>query len=121
MCFSPTVSITNLFIDNMEKVRSLSQTRRLLITTIALSSLCTQLTIIMALAPEARATWDEVETTAFVDYLWEHRAESGEGGNFKDVTFNGAAQSLAQQRTAGPSKKAKQCKTKWQSVCFLLC
>ena len=61
-----------------------------------------------------RECW--LETTAFVEYLWEHRAEGGDGGSFKDVTFRGASTHIANLLTAGPVKTPKCCKTKWASV-----
>lgn len=65
---------------------------------------------------EGKAIWNDAETLAFVDYLWEHRAEAGDGGNFKDTTFNGAADHIAKHWTTGAAKTGKRCRTKWGGV-----
>ena len=73
----------------------------------------------MASKPE-KASWNEEETTALINYLILHKAEAGDGANFKDATFRAVADSIAHLRTAGASKTAKMCKTKWAGVGRLL-
>ena len=34
-----------------------------------------------------KAVWNELETTALIDYLVAHKAEAGDGGNFKGANF----------------------------------
>jgi len=98
--------------------------RNLLISALALTSICTQLVTIMSVQPQAttggseKARWNETETTKLVEYLWEHRAEGGDGGTFKTPTFNAAAQHIAEYRTSGPIKTAKNLQTKWSTVSF---
>ena len=85
---------------------------------LAVAAVYTQFTVLLMAtsASTERADWNDAETTAFVEYLWEHRAEGGDGGNFKDVTFRAAAEHIADKLTAGPTKTPKRCKTKWTSV-----
>ena len=68
---------------------------------------------------EVRLKWSEDETTQLVEYLWEHRSEGGDGGNFKNPTINAAVQHLISLRAPGAlgsPRNAKQVKTKWQGV-----
>ncbi|KAF8811320.1 hypothetical protein BYT27DRAFT_7090095, partial [Phlegmacium glaucopus] len=67
----------------------------------------------MASLHQEKASWNEKEVEALVNYLWEHRAESGDGGTFKDMTFNAIPGCIADLLTSGPAKTAKQCKTKY--------
>ena len=53
---------------------------------------------------------------ALIDYLHDHWAEAGDGGNFKVPTFNAAAEHLAPLLTQGGKKIGTMCKTKWVSV-----
>jgi erythromycin esterase-like protein len=46
-----------------------------------------------------KAFWNKEETTALVDYLHTHRAEAGDGGNFKTVTFQAASVHLTSPLT----------------------
>jgi hypothetical protein len=34
-----------------------------------------------------KAVWNDAETNILVDYLIEHKAEAGDGPNFKDMTY----------------------------------
>jgi hypothetical protein len=65
---------------------------------------------------EGKANWNDAETLALVDFLWEHRAEAGDGGTFKDTTFHAAADHIAKDWTTGAAKTVKRCKTKWAGV-----
>ena len=56
---------------------------------------------------EGKANWNDAETLALVDYLWEHKAEAGDGGTFKDTTFNAAADYIAKDWTTGATKNGK--------------
>jgi hypothetical protein len=95
--------------------------RKVLITAIALTALCTQLTTIMALPSasvekEPKAKWNDTETTELVQYLWEHRAQGGDGGTFKPATFKAAAEHIAPYHTLGPVKTTKSVQIKWNGV-----
>lgn len=101
--------------------------RNILISALALTAICTQLVTVMSVQPAAaraqkpeKAKWNEVETTKLVEYLLEHRAEGGEAGTFKTSTFNAAAQHIAQDRSSGPVKTAKNLQTKWSAVSAML-
>ena len=67
-----------------------------------------------------KAVWNETETSALIDYLVQHKAEAGDGGNFKDATYNAAAEHITSLKTTGPAKSGKMCKTKWAAVSDLL-
>jgi hypothetical protein len=95
--------------------------RNLLISASALTALSIQfVTIMMATMTQDKAVWNDTEVAALVEFLWAHRAQV-EGGNFKDLHFNAAADHIVSEWSSGPVKSAKHCKTKWQSVsCHLL-
>ncbi|KAG1795849.1 hypothetical protein EV424DRAFT_1297079, partial [Suillus variegatus] len=40
----------------------------------------------------------------------------GDAGNFKDATYNGAAEAIAEYLEHGPAKSGAMCKTKWASL-----
>jgi hypothetical protein len=67
-----------------------------------------------------KASWSTKEVTALVDYLYEHRFEAGDGGNFKSASFNSAAEAIVPYWESGPGKSGAQCRTKWMSVSCLL-
>jgi hypothetical protein len=110
----------SIIMDN-EPDPSLHHRRKLLLVAITLTTLYTQLATIMSLPAQTpvdvKAQWGDEETTQLVQYLWEHRSECGDGGNFKNVTLNGALEHLASHpSTVGPRKTVKQLKTKWGAV-----
>jgi hypothetical protein len=99
--------------------------RNILISALALTAVCTQLVTVMSVQqPQAatssvekeKARWNDTETAKLVEYLWEHRAERGDGGTFKTPTFHAAAQYIADYRTSGPIKTEKNLQTKWSAV-----
>jgi hypothetical protein len=49
-----------------------------------------------------RANWNDAEITALINYLIEHMAEVGDGGNFKKATFTGALGAVGPHHSAGP-------------------
>ena len=63
-----------------------------------------------------RAQWNENEVAKLVDYLHEHRAQRGDAGNFKDPTYNAAAEYIQPFRMTGPVKTGKMVRTKWAWV-----
>jgi hypothetical protein len=109
-------------LDDMEGYRSLFQQRQLINSAASLAALGAQFvtSLIMASSQQEKASWNDEETQALVDYLWEHRAESGDGGSFKDVVFNAIPDHIAHLLTSGPAKTAKQCKTKYNGVSKML-
>lgn len=95
--------------------------RRLQTGAVAIIALCAQYTtLLMATTPtatsSAKAYWNDKEIAAFIDYLHDHKAEAGDGGNFKISTFNRAAEHLAPLLTQGGKKTSAMCKTKWASA-----
>lgn len=75
------------------------------------------------------AIWTVAEETAFVDFLIDNKAEAGDGGNFKNATFQRAATVIAPLCERGAAKTVKSCQNKWASVsssfqcnsCSLVC
>jgi len=63
-----------------------------------------------------RAVWTDTETDQLLIYLFNNRDKVGDTGNFKDVTYNGAAEAIAVYLQHGPQKTGAMCKTKWGLV-----
>ncbi|KAF8953420.1 hypothetical protein BDZ97DRAFT_1679534 [Flammula alnicola] len=59
------------------------------------------------------AYWTANEELAFVDFLVAHKAEAGDGSNFKAATFQKAAKHLAPMLERGAPKNAKSCGNKY--------
>src|ERR1700720_1745563 len=93
---------------------------KILTSALALTALCAQLTTLMAASSQEtkkeNISWNDWEKRELVQFFWEHRAESGDGGTFKPATYNAAAQHVAPYLTSGPVKAAKNVKTKWTAV-----
>ena len=62
------------------------------------------------------AIWDESETDKMMEYLRDNAASAGDGGNFKDSTYQAAATYIAPYHKSGPIKTAKHVKGKYKSV-----
>jgi hypothetical protein len=117
---SMTVTLTEfeITIHRLSVIMDARQLRRRWAGALAITTLCVQFTtFIMAQPPKEKANWNEQEVTALINYLYEHRAEAGDGGSFKNTTFNAAAAHIGPFLTQGPPKTAKRCKTKWMAVC----
>lgn len=104
--------------DDMEWHPPHPERQKLINSAVALSSIAAQfvVSLLMASSQQEKASWNDEETLALVDYLCEHRSESGDGGTFKDSMFNAVAEHIAPHLTSGPAKTAKHCKTKYNSV-----
>ena len=105
--------------DNCITSGRLLERRQLLnfaITSASLGAHFVSLLIATMSQEEGKATWNDAETLALVNFLWEHRAEAGDGGSFKDTMFNAAANYIAKDWTSGAVKTSKRCKTKWAGV-----
>ncbi|KAG1798388.1 hypothetical protein EV424DRAFT_1546270 [Suillus variegatus] len=63
-----------------------------------------------------RAVWTDTEVDQFLLYLSNNRDKIGDAGNFKDATYNGAAEAIAEYLEHGPAKSGAMCKTKWASL-----
>lgn len=66
---------------------------------------------------ELKASWTDAEVTALIQYLYDHRDEASEGGNFKTSTYTAAAETITLHLKQGPIKTSKMCKGKWSYVC----
>jgi hypothetical protein len=82
-----------------------------------IKSMSTTLPTTTSKAP--RANWNDAEITALINYLVEHMAEVGDGGNFKKATFTGALGAVGPHHSAGHQKTALMCKSKYQSVSWV--
>ena len=104
--------------DDMEGYRSLFQQRKLLNSALSLTVIGAQFatSLLMASLLPEKAYWNDEETQALVDYLWEHRAESGDGGTFKDAVYNALPGLIAPLLSTGPIKTKTHCKTKFNTV-----
>ena len=103
--------------DDMEGYRSLFERRRLLNSAVSLTALGAQfvMSLLMASSQQDKASWNDEETQALVDHLWENRGNDGDG-SFKEAVWNGAPAHIAHLLTSGPIKTVKQCKTKYINV-----
>ncbi|KAG2365550.1 hypothetical protein BDR07DRAFT_1481166 [Suillus spraguei] len=63
-----------------------------------------------------RAVWTNTETDHFLLYLFNNQDKVGDTGNFKDLTYNGAAEAISEYLQHGPQKTGVMCKTKWASL-----
>ena len=64
-----------------------------------------------------KALWTAAEEQALVEFIVDHKAEAGDGGNFKQATFQQAALHLAPLHQRGTAKAAKTCSNKYSAVC----
>ena len=65
------------------------------------------------------ARWTTAEVDAMLDYLYEHRSEMADGGTFKDSTWSGVTQHIADLLVSGSVKTGDRCKSKYAAVCIL--
>ncbi|KAF8155441.1 hypothetical protein B0H34DRAFT_798629 [Crassisporium funariophilum] len=65
----------------------------------------------------AGAVWTSAKETAYVDFLVDHVAEAGNGGNFKMAMFQRAVSHLAPLIERGAVKTVKTCQNKWTAFC----
>ena len=73
----------------------------------------------MATKPkEEWAVWSEEEVGTYLQFLFKHCSEMGDGSNFKKETFSVTAEHIEQTgRASGGEKDWKACRSKWQKVC----
>ena len=72
--------------DDMERYHSLFEQRRLLNSVVSLTALGAQFvtSLLMASLQQDKASWNDEETWALMDYLWENRGNIGDG-SFKEA------------------------------------
>ena len=63
-----------------------------------------------------RAIWVLPEEERLIEYLEGHKAEAGDGLNYKMATYNLAAREIAGLLQKGPAKTGKSVKRKWSVV-----
>ena len=66
---------------------------------------------------DAPVSWSLAEEKAMISFLVTHRAEAGDGYNFKESSWSKVADHLRPMRTEGGVKTGKKCKEKWTWVC----
>ena len=68
-----------------------------------------------------KARWTDPEVDALVDFLAEHYSKGGDGGNFKNVTFQAVVVHLRPLLEGSKPKDMKSIKYKWMQVSLLAC
>jgi Myb/SANT-like DNA-binding domain len=63
-----------------------------------------------------RAVWTQEDETVLLAFLLEHKAEVGDGINFKQAVWTAAASEMAKRPHKGAAKSANSCKNKWAKV-----
>ena len=67
--------------------------------------------------PRQQSRWSDNETRSLIDFLLQHKAEAGDGANFKAATWNAAAAAMAKTPTEkGIPKSATSCQSRWGRV-----
>ena len=72
----------------------------------------------MAGAAVPHAVWTTGDEDKLLDFLLEHWAAAGDGGNFKEAAFQGILGLLTPLVTKGRLKTVQACQNKWNSVCY---
>jgi len=63
------------------------------------------------------AHWFTSDEAALIEFLITHKAEVGDGFNFKSVTWTAAAAHMVAYTERGDPKTSGVCKNKWARVC----
>ena len=61
-------------------------------------------------------SWNDAETSAFLDHLLANKSQIGESGVFPQAVYNSAALEITKHHTLGPPKTGKSCKSKFTTV-----
>jgi hypothetical protein len=69
-----------------------------------------------AVSSEARAIWTIAEESELIAFLDKHKAEAGDGLNFKGPVWTAAAKEMAKHTTRGAAKGPKACRSKFMRV-----
>jgi hypothetical protein len=86
----------------------LTQCKKIFAGVITITALCAHYTTVIMAQPDIHAPpkekarakakeqahWNDDETTALINYLYDHCAEGDEGGNFKQSTYQGAVDAI---------------------------
>ena len=72
----------------------------------------------MAAATVPHAFWTPDNEDQLINFLMDHRAAVGDGGNFKEVTFQALSALLTPLVTKGGPKTVRACQNKWNAVRF---
>ncbi|KAF8067521.1 hypothetical protein FPV67DRAFT_1416453 [Lyophyllum atratum] len=64
-----------------------------------------------------KAYWTDSDEKKLIEFLLEHKAQSGDGANYKAATWNAASQHMADPAAErGAPKTANSCKNKWSAL-----
>ena len=99
-------------IDNKSSARFHQQTLLVLASAVSLSSF---FLFNMPEQPCENVIWDEKETDCMMEYLCDHTSEAGDGGNFKETAYWGAAPYCK----SSPIKVSKHVKNKYKTISFI--
>jgi hypothetical protein len=69
---------------------------------------------------DPRCHWMDADELALINFLLDHKAESGDGGSFKSNIWNAAAAEMVKHTTKGGIKVAAKCKAKYVLVHTML-
>ncbi|KAF8836981.1 hypothetical protein BDN67DRAFT_878893, partial [Paxillus ammoniavirescens] len=64
--------------------------------------------------------WNQSEVTALIDYLYVHRAQCADSGNFRMATYNMAVITISKDHKDGPKKTGIMCKNKWAAISTII-
>jgi len=65
---------------------------------------------------QPRVKWETIEVDQLVDFLYDHRSEGGDGGNFKEATLSAAVVHLRPYYVSGRAKDLKSVRNRWSLV-----
>jgi Myb/SANT-like DNA-binding domain len=63
-----------------------------------------------------KVEWSPDDETLLIQFLIEHKAEAGDGTNYKKSLWTQIAATLNACKTSGASKTESKCKSKWGRV-----
>jgi hypothetical protein len=69
---------------------------------------------------ESRCHRTEADKLAFINFLLDHKAEAGDGGNFKSNIWNDVSVEMLKHTSKGCVKVASKCKAKYILVCAVV-
>jgi hypothetical protein len=63
-----------------------------------------------------RSIWTLEDESQLIHFLLDHKAEAGDGANFKTTIWNAAAEELSKHVSKGGPKTPGSCRSKWDRV-----
>jgi hypothetical protein len=68
------------------------------------------------LEASGKAQWYEADEIALIEYITEHKAEAGDGMQFKSSFWSGVAKEMVSHSVLGGVKTPQGCSSKWDRV-----